>query len=666
MGRQFTRFNPRLFLNIKSLVSPETGLLFNECVAEGNIVVQPSISAARTIKNLSQHVLLIHGCVFLERKMTNKLILSLAVTASIILTNNTFAADDNSIIVTATRTAQTTDDSLASVTVITHEQIEQQQANDIPELLNGIQGIDISNSGGLGKSTSIYMRGTNAEHVLIFIDGIRIGSATLGTVSIQHIPVSQVERIEIVRGPRASLYGSNAIGGVIQIFTKKAKSNSVTATIGYGSQNTTKASVGLNSISDNDQYAINVAYFDTTGINALKTSDQDKDGYDNTSISANYKHTFSNKSSLTTTLLHAQGNNQYDDSFTATNVVDADYVQQVIGLNYTTEIVNNWQAALKISQSQDKSTNYKNSANNGTFNTQRNMISWQNDLTLSDSLLLTAGIDFQNDKVTSTTAYDVKSRDNTGYFIQQQWFGTSNDLIAAIRADDNEAFGSHTTGNISWGKDLGNDYRIISSYGTAYKAPTFNNLYYPGSSDPTIKPEESESYEIELRGKGKNSHWNINLYQTKINNLIVYPAPSYLVTNLDKSTIEGLEVGATLLQKDFDTSVQLSFIDPTDDSTKKVLARRSKRSLKFNIDENTGKWRSGLEILVKSSRFDNANNTTKLSGYSLVNLNTRYALSKKWTFRANINNLFATKYQTVNNYNSEELGVFASIHYSGE
>lgn len=602
---------------------------------------------------------------FLERKMTNKLILSLAVVASIILTNNTFAADDNSIIVTATRTAQTTDDSLASVTVITHEQIEQQQPNDIPELLNGIQGIDISNSGGVGQNSSIYMRGTNAEHVLVLIDGIRIGSATLGTVAIQNIPVSQVERIEIVRGPRASIYGSDAIGGVIQIFTKKAKSNSVTASVGYGSLNTTKASVGLNSISANNQYTLNVAYFDTDGINALKTSDQDKDGYDNTSINANYKHTFSNKSSLTATLLHAQGNNQYDDSFTATNVVDADYVQQVIGLNYKTEIVNNWQASLKVSQSQDKSTNYKNSANNGTFNTQRNMVSLQNDLTLSDSFLLTAGIDFQNDKVTSTTAYDVKTRDNTGYFIQQQWFGNSSDLIAALRVDDNESFGNNTTGNISWGIDLSNNYRMISSYGTGFRAPTFNNLYFPSSGDSTIKPEESKSYEIELRGKGKDSHWNINLYQTKIDNLIVYPAPTYLVTNLDKSTIEGLEISATLLQKDFDTSVQLSFIDPTDDSTKKVLARRSKRSLKFNIDENTGNWRSGLEVLVKSSRFDNANNTTKLSGYTLVNLNSRYALSKKWTFRANINNLFGAEYQTVNNYNSEGFGVFTSIHYSG-
>jgi len=599
--------------------------------------------------------------------MKNKLLLSLAFSASTILNSQTtFAADDTSIIVTATRTAQTVDDSLASVTVITKEQIEQQQANDIPELLNGIQGIDISNSGGLGKATSIYMRGTNAEHVLVLIDGIRIGSATLGSVSLQHIPVAQIERIEIVRGPRASLYGSDAIGGVIQIFTKKAKSNNVNASVGYGSLNTAKASIGLNSVTDNNQFTINIAYLDTKGINALKTSDQDEDGYNNASINTNFKHTFSNKSSLTATLLHAQGNNQYDDSFTATNVVDADYSQQTIGLNYSFELLSSWQAALKISQSQDKSTNYKNNINNGTFNTQRNQLSWQNDISLSDSLLLTAGIDYQNDKVTSTTNYDVKTRNNTGYFMQQQWFGNSSDLIAAIRVDDNESFGSHTTGNLSWGIDLGNNYRVIGSYGTSFRAPTFNNLYFPNSGDSTIKPEESESYEIELRGKGKNSHWNVNVYQTKINNLIVYPAPTYLVTNLDKSTIEGIEVGATLLQKDFNSSVQLSFIDPTDDNTKKVLARRSKRSLKFNIDQNTGNWRSGMEILLKSSRFNEASNSTTLSGYTLVNLNTRYALSKKWTFRANINNLFATEYQTVSNYNNEGLGVFASIHYTGD
>ncbi len=595
-------------------------------------------------------------------------VLKIAITTSIIFTsNNIIAAEDNNIIiVTATRTAQTADDSLASVTVITQKQIEQRQANDIPELLNGIQGIDISNTGGLGKSTSIYMRGTNASHVLVLIDGIRIGSATLGTASLQSIPISQVERIEIVRGPRTSLYGSDAIGGVIQIFTKKVKSNNTNLSIGYGSRNTTKLSAGFNTTKENSQFSVNVGYLKTDGFNALKTSDPDKDGYKNTSVSANYKYQFSKQSYLTATFLRAEGNNQYDDSFTIANVVDADFVQQVAGVNYVFSALKGWQVSLKVNQNQDKSSNFKNGTANGTFNTQRDTFSWQNDISLSDSLLLTAGIDYQNDKVDSTTAYNKSTRDNKGYFIQQQWFGDNNDILAAIRVDDNEAFGNHTTGNISWGTDLSDTLRLISSYGTGFKAPTFNNLYFPNSGNPTIKPEESASYEIELRGVTTATQWGLSVYHTEISNLIVYPAPTYKVTNLDSATIDGIEMNATLKQTNYDTRVELAYINPVNSATKKILPRRSKSSFRINIDENTGKWRSGLEIIMKGSRYDNTSNTKKLGGYALVNLNSRYPISKKWMLRGKIHNLFGKKYQTASNYNSEELGIYVSINYLGD
>ncbi len=593
--------------------------------------------------------------------------LNLAITTSILFTSTHLAAaDENNIIVTATRTAQTANDSLASVTVITKEQIEQQQANDIPELLNGIQGIDISNNGGLGKSTSIYMRGTNASQVLILIDGIRMGSATLGTVSLQSIPVSQIERIEIVRGPRASLYGSDAIGGVIQIFTKKAQSNNINASIGYGSRDTTKLNAGFNTASENNQFSLNIGYLQTNGFNALKTSAPDRDGYKNTSVSANYKRQFSTQSWLTATFMRAEGNNQYDDSFTISNVLDADFVQQATGINYVFAPLKDWQMSLKASQSQDKSDNFKNGVANGTFNTTRDMLSWQNDITLSNTLLLTAGIDYQNDKVDSTTNYDKKTRDNKGYFIQQQWFGDNNDILAAIRLDDNEAFGNNTTGNISWGTNLNNELRLISSYGTGFKAPTFNNLYFPSSGNANIKPEKSESYELELRSVASTTQWAVNLYRTNISNLIVYPAPTYQVTNLDEARIDGLEMNATFKQADYNTHVELTFLKPVNALTKKVLPRRAKHSIKINIDQNTGKWRSGLEVIIKGKRYDNTSNSIKLDGYSLLNLNTRYPLSKNWMLRGKIHNLLDSEYQTANNYNSEGLGVYVSLNYLGD
>ena len=365
------------------------------------------------------------------------------------LTLPSIAEEQSPIIVTATRTAQTVDESLASVTVITQQQIEQQQATDLTDLLSSVSGIDMKNSGGLGQNTSILMRGTSSKHVLVMIDGVKIGSATLGSIALQHIPVNQIERIEIVRGPRSSLYGSNAIGGIIQIFTKKSSAEpSLNAEVGYGSDNTTKTSAGLSGKSNDTSYSLNASYLESDGINALKDNDPDEDGYNNSSISSNIKHDLSPTSSLSLNLFHASGNNQYDNDFNAADVVTADFTQESAGISYTASPLNNWQLILRAGQGRDKYKNFSNGLANGTYITDRETYSWQNNITINDSSILTTGIDYQNDDVGGSSAsYNETSRYNTGYYIQQQWLGDKNDILASLRVDDNESFGNYTTGN---------------------------------------------------------------------------------------------------------------------------------------------------------------------------------------------------------------------------
>lgn len=576
------------------------------------------------------------------------------------------AEEQSPIIVTATRTAQTVDDSLASVSVITAKQIEQQQPNDIRDLLTSVAGIDMTNSGGLGKPTSIYMRGTSSKHILVMIDGIKIGSATLGSIAFQHIPVSQIERIEIVRGPRASLYGSNAIGGIIQIFTKQGKADpSFYIELMHGSNNTSKASAGLSGKVNKTSYSLNTSYLNTDGVNALETSDKDEDGYNNSSISANIKHNFSSSSYLSFNLLHAAGNNEYDDSFTPANELNADFTQQTAGMSYVSVPLESWQVTLKTGQSRDKSENFKNNLADGTFITDRDTYSWQNDITLDDSLILTAGVDYQNDKVTSTTLYDKTSRNNTGYYIQQQWLGKENDLIAALRVDDNQAFGNHTTGNIAWGHNFSNNLKLITSYGTAFKAPTFNDLYWPVSGDPTIKPEESESYEIELRGKHTISNWSLSIYHTNISNLIVYPPPTYAVTNLGNTVINGIELNLNTKLAGWDTHAQLSLLDPRDKDTNKILQRRTQQTLRIDMDKSAGKWTTGLSFVGQGHRYDNPANTTKISGYGIINMRASYSVSKKFKWKWRIENLLDKKYETAKNYNNSGLGLFVGLQYQG-
>ena len=324
----------------------------------------------------------------LEERQMKKTRQAILVALATSFTLPTVAEEQSPIIVTATRTAQTIDETLASVTVISKEQIEQQQADDLAGLLTSISGIDLVSNGGLGKTTSILMRGTSSKHILVMIDGIQIGSATLGSVAFQHIPVSQIERIEIVRGPRSSLYGSNAIGGIIQIFTKEGKGAAkFNAELGYGSNNLTKANVGLSGKKDSTSYSVNTSYLKTDGINALKANDKDEDGYNNSSFSANVKHELSNTSSLSVNFLHATGTNEYDNEYVPTDVMESDFTQQSGGITFISAPLNNWELTLKAGQSQDKNENFKNNVDDGKFVTDRDMYSWKNNITLSGSLI---------------------------------------------------------------------------------------------------------------------------------------------------------------------------------------------------------------------------------------------------------------------------------------
>lgn len=578
-------------------------------------------------------------------------------TLSMAISLPVMAEKQSPIIVTATRTAQTADDSLASVTVITEEQIKQQQPNDLRDLLASISGIDMTNSGGIGKATSMFMRGTSSSHVLVMIDGIKVGSATSGNIAFQHIPVNQIERIEIVRGPRSSLYGSEAIGGVIQIFTKKGKAEEqANIEIGYGSFATNKISAGVSGKSGKTTYSINANHLKTNGFNAKDDTETDNDGYNNNSVAFNFSHEINKSSSLQLNTMRASGHTVFDGFYN-----NNDFVQQTTGLQYTVSPLSNWNMKINASESRDESDNFSGSTFQTQFNTTRTNYSWQNDINIGASQLLTLGADFQNDKVDSTTTYNETSRDNTGVFIQHQWNGENNDLQAALRHDDNQAFGTNNSGNIAWGHDFSNTTRMIASYGTAFKAPTFNDLYWPSAGDPNLKPEKSKTTEIELRKKHSWGDASVSIYHTQIDNLISGWPPA----NVNKAEIKGLEIRLNTNLAGWETQAEISLLDPRDKATNKILQRRSKQSLRIDMDKKSGQWSTGLSFIGQGYRFDDTANADKISGYGIVNLRASYAASKKVSIKWKLENLLDKEYETALNYNNAGRSAYISIHYQG-
>jgi vitamin B12 transporter len=587
--------------------------------------------------------------------------------------------DQDAVIVTATRTAQTADESLASVTVITRRDIEQSQAKTLPELLRGLPGVDLAVSGGYGQVTSMFLRGTNSDHVLVMIDGVKIGSATTGTSSWEFLPLSEIERVEIVRGPRSSLYGSDAVGGVVQIFTRRGKGPArTTAELGGGSHNTYEMAGGVSGSTDaNDAtwYNVHAGSFSTRGINTRQPvvefgtpiDDPGRDGYYNRSVSAGLGHQINSNSDIELHALRAQGDTKFDNSDGFNN--RDDFIQQVIGTKLRLKPVPSWATSFDLGQSVDDELFFRldQATTPERFNTKRQTFSWQNDFSMAQDQMLTLGYDYYADRVFSTTDYNKSYLNNKGLFSQYQGKFGAHDLLFGLRRDDNEQFGHHDTGNVGWGYALTGQTRLIASYGTAFKAPTFNDLYFPPffgfvTSNPNLKPERSKTSEIGFRTKQGRANWSVSAYNTDIDDLIVLDS-SFVPQNISKAHIRGLEAEASTTTGDWRFSGGLSLTDPRDVDTDKVLPRRSRQTAKLDLDKQFGKAQLGIGVIQQGPRFDDQDNTIRLGGYSIINLLVHYELSKDWQLHGRIENLMDKQYQTVNTFNSPGRGYFLTLAY---
>lgn len=590
----------------------------------------------------------------------------------------TLSADDtlslNPVVVTATRTARTADDTLASVTVITREDIERQQVHSVAELLQGIQGISVSNNGGPGKVTSVFIRGAESDQTLVLIDGVKVGSAATGTFPFQDLPPEQIERIEIVRGPRSSLYGSEAIGGVIQIFTRKGEGRPTpTFNIGAGSNKTQRVSGGINGGTDKAWYNLNLAYETTNGFNACTgdpvsfrgcgTFEPDNDGYDNRSITLGTGYRFTRDLDVSFNFLKTRGDVDFDGDFFGN---ESDTILQVAGGKVRFSPVDIWEMTLSAGQNRDENNTYQDGVFISKFDTKRNTASFQNDVSTGGFGLFTLGVDYQNDKINSTTTFAEDSRHNTGVFGQYQARVFGQSLQGAIRVDDNEQFGSETTGSVAWGYTLVNQLQLMASWGTAYKAPTFNELYFPGFGNPDLDPEKSRSYEI---GVSRTHSWgdiSVNAYQTKIDDLIGFDA-FFSPVNIDKARIRGLEAGAFASPFGWDLNGSFTLMDPKNRSSGpnrgKQLVRRPKRSFRLDLDRRFARLALGATLIAQSKRYDDLANTRKLDAYQTLDLRAEYPLLESLQLAVRVGNVLDEDYETAEFFPQEGRSYFVSLRY---
>lgn len=568
------------------------------------------------------------------------------------------------IVVTATRTPTPLQHTLTSTRVLTRADITRRQSQSLADLLAGEAGLNFVNNGGLGKSTQIVMRGAEPDHVVVLIDGVKIGSATTGQAALQDLPLADIERIEIVPGPNSALYGSEAIGGVIQIFTRKGGGQTgMSAKAGLGRYGTRHAEAGLSGGGEHGWFSVSARHFHSDGFSVQNGTETDADGYRNLSLALRGGREFAPGSAVDFTWLRAAGDNEFDG--TAQN--EAETVQSVLGASLRHRINDLWRTRLQWGMSRDESDNFLNGVFKSRFNTRRHSAGWQNDLSLG-ATTLTLGLDWQDDTVESNTAYTVKTRDNTGVYAQLQAGVGAHDFRLALRHDDNSQFGGHSTGNAAWGLAFNESLRGHIGIGTAFKAPTFNELYYPGFGNPALQPEESQSLELGLKGQTGAHRWSATLFENQIDNLIGFDG----VTNPSNASarIRGLETTLQTRLAGWDLRAALTLQDPENRANSanqgKLLNRRAETSARLDLDRDFGPWRLGATLRGEGRRYDNLANTVKLAGYGLVDLRGEVRLAQDWRLQTRVENLFDKRYETAAGYNQPGAGVYVSLLWQAE
>lgn len=559
------------------------------------------------------------------------------------------ASELDPIVVTATLGPRTVGESLSSVTVIDEEEIREKAPNAFQDLLQGQPGIQVKTNGSFGKTASVYTRGTKNASTLFLVDGIRMHSATAGGASWQFFPPELIQRVEIVRGPKSSLYGADALGGVVQAFTlDPRKDGTGWVEAGAGNFNTQKTATGVGGVFGGTRVSLSGLHRETDGT-AVVTDGDDK-GFRNTAGVGRIAHEFDNGGEASVLMFQSEGNTEFQGG-------ETDFMLRALGAKVDAPVTDYWRQSIQFSESRDET---ETPVYGSEFNTRTRTARWINTLTL-DVHELALGAETMNDMVEGSTAFDETSRTNTALFGQLRLNFGPSDVQLSLRGDDNEAYGTNETGAIALGHSLDRSHRVRFSYGTAFRAPTFNNLYYPYEKytyswgtyeyqgNPDLEPVESESFELGVGGNYRFWFWDMALYQLNVENLIVTrrgPNGVNSPQNVDKARIRGLELQGGLEKNDYRAQVSVSLMDPENRSNGKDLEHRSTQTFRLDLSKQLGAWTLGSTFVAANHRYDDEENEERLPGYATLDLRAGWAFAPGWMGKLSVENVFDKERRT--------------------
>jgi vitamin B12 transporter len=569
------------------------------------------------------------------------------------------------MVVTATRSAQPLSDVVADVTIIDRDHIERSGAAGLADVLKRVPGIEMSRNGGPGATTSVFLRGAESRFTAVYIDGVRVDSQATGGAAWESIPLALIDRIEVLRGPAGAVYGSDALGGVIQIFTKRGEDGFAPFVgVGVGSYNTRKLDAGFSGASGGFDYALGLAHEQSDGFNARTVPTQNPDRDDYRSQSANLRLGFQVNQAhrLEATYLASEMDSGYDNGL---GQDDRNlHKLHALGLNWQAQWTDAWRTRLSISDSSDR---YESRPSPYLTLTRLRGYTLQNEFRLG-SHLLTAALERKEDHLENTPIDQGRSQNALalGYGFTEK----SHTVQLNLRHDKDSEFGGKTTGSAAYAYAFTPQLRATASAGTAFRAPTLYQRFSEYGV-ATLVPESSRNVELGLRWSQGASSVGLVAYRNKVDNLIAYvggagpcASPWGCYSNTAHAEYSGATLSASHAVGGINLAASLDLQNPRDLDTGKQLARRAKQHGTLSADTRVGGWLLGAEAQFSGKRFDDAANTKVLSGYTLLNLNASTPLAKDWTLLARVDNLADKQYELARTYATAGRSLYVGVKWA--